>query len=90
MSILTNVGGTTANMYLAEVVNEHAGKTFRIELFDAGDGTAGTFDLSIVKPDGAVATCNYNTPTGTILNNQTCTHPAPRSGGRPTSTTTSG
>ena len=78
MSILTNyaVSGsnTRANMYLAEVVQRHAGKTLRIELFDAGDGSNGQFDLSILAPDGTVPQCRYNEPDETDLGSlQTCT-----------------
>lgn len=79
MSILTNPrvtgSGTRSNNYLAEIVPRHAGKVLRIELFDAGDGGNGQFDLSIMDPDGDVPRCYYNDPDETELsdNLRTCT-----------------
>src|SRR5204863_5716271 len=51
MSIFTGNTGLS-EFYLAEVSAIHAGKTFEVELFDPGDGSSGTYNLSIVKPDG--------------------------------------
>lgn len=78
MSILTNPtgeAGSRSNNYLAEIVPRHAGKVLRIELFDAGDGSNGQFDLSILDPQGQVPQCRYNDPgqaeiSGTL---RTCT-----------------
>lgn len=79
MSILTNPtvtgSGTRSNNYLAEIVPRHAGKVLRIELFDAGDGGNGQFDLSIMNPQGQVPQCYYNEPGETELSDtlRTCT-----------------
>lgn len=45
----------------AEINPEHAGKTIRMRLFDAGDsGSSGTFTMRPLDPDGnPVSTCRY-------------------------------
>jgi hypothetical protein len=80
MSIFTNYNLAAppavnrSNNYLAEVEDIHAGKTLRVELFDAGDGSNGQFDLSIVAPDGSIPDCRYNSPNSATLNQSgTCT-----------------
>ena len=72
MSIFTGNTGTSS-FYLAEVPAIHAGKTFEVELFDPGDGSSGTYKLSIVKPDGSVAACRYTNSSGTFGSSGTCT-----------------
>lgn len=49
MSILANLSGTQATFYLAEVDDEHRGKTLEIDLFDPGEGAQ---TLEILDPDG--------------------------------------
>lgn len=45
----------------AEIIDEHAGKTIRMRLFDAGDSSqSGTFTLRPLDPSGnPVSTCQY-------------------------------
>lgn len=51
MSISVNsVGGTSADMYLAEIGQEHAGKKVRIELWDSAEGAT---KVEILRPTGA-------------------------------------
>lgn len=53
MSIYNNFGGSTTEFYLAEVRDFYAGKTFVVELFDAGESVdPGT--LQVVDPSGNV------------------------------------
>ena len=74
MSIITQApAGGDSTFYLAEVASIHAGKTFEIELFDPGDGASGTYDLSILQPDGSVANCRYTNTSGTFGANGGCT-----------------
>jgi hypothetical protein len=72
MSIFTGSTGLS-EFYLAEVAALHAGKTFEVELFDPGDGSSGTYNLSIVKPDGGIATCRYTNSSGTFGSSGGCT-----------------
>lgn len=52
-SIYNNTGGSTTSFYLAEVPTYYHGKTFVVELFDAGESAAnGT--LQVVDPTGGV------------------------------------
>ena len=56
MSIYANLGGavgTYANFYLAQIDPVHAGKTMRVNLFDAGEGAQ---QLQILDPNGNPAT----------------------------------
>jgi hypothetical protein len=71
MSIQTALTGT-ASLFLAEVEQDHAGKTFRIELFDPGDGTSGDYFLSIITPAGTTATCKYTNASGVMGSSGTC------------------
>lgn len=73
MSIFTNSVGSVASFYLAEVDPVHAGKTFELRLFDPGDGNSGTYDLSILMPDGSVADCRYTDGEGNMGSNGPCT-----------------
>jgi hypothetical protein len=41
MSIWTNISGSTASFYLADIEKVHAGKTVLIDLYDPGDGSSG-------------------------------------------------
>lgn len=53
MSIYNNASGTTTNFHLAEVLSIYKGKTFVVELYDAGESAApGT--LQVIAPGGAV------------------------------------
>jgi hypothetical protein len=71
MSIFTGATGNST-FYLAEVAAVHAGKTFEVELFDPGDGSSGTYTLSILKPDGTTANCRYTNSSGTFGSLGTC------------------
>jgi Putative Flp pilus-assembly TadE/G-like len=54
-SIYNNASGTTTAFYLAEVPTYYHGKTFVVELYDAGESAAnGT--LQVVSPSGSVFT----------------------------------
>lgn len=66
ISIFTNSAGSIAEFYLAEVEGIHAGKTFELRLFDPGDGSSGTYDLSIINPDGGVSQCKYTNSNGVM------------------------
>jgi hypothetical protein len=72
MSIYTGTAGTS-DFYLAEVAAYHAGKTFEISLWDPGDGSGGPYQLSIMKPDGTVATCTYTNASGVYGSSGACT-----------------
>lgn len=63
MSIFTGSTGAS-EFYLAEVSAVHAGKTFEVELYDPGDGSSGTYTLSILKPDGSTAQCRFTNSSG--------------------------
>jgi hypothetical protein len=52
-SIYNNAVGSTTSFYLAEVPTYYHGKTFVIELYDAGESAA-TGSLQVVGPDGSV------------------------------------
>jgi Flp pilus assembly protein TadG len=66
MSIFTGGVASNSSFYLAEVEPTYAGKSLTIDLYDPGDGNAGTFDLSILKPDGTTAQCSYSNPAGAM------------------------
>lgn len=59
MSMFNNASGSTADFYLAEVDQIHAGKTFEVSLFDPGDGQSGNAFLSVKRPDGTIPGCTY-------------------------------
>ncbi len=59
MSMFNNAATSTADFYLAEVDQIHAGKTFEVSLFDPGDGQSGNAYLSIKRPDGTIPSCSY-------------------------------
>lgn len=60
LPMLSNAEATTTFTF-AEIVDEHAGKTIRMRLFDAGDSNqSGTFTMRPLDPDGnPVPTCRY-------------------------------
>lgn len=74
MSMFNNASTATADFYLAEVDQIHAGKTFEVSLFDPGDGQSGNAYLSIKRPDGTIPPCTYrNRTTGASTTLTTCT-----------------
>lgn len=74
MSMFNNAPTSTADFYLAEVDQIHAGKTFEVSLFDPGDGQSGNAYLSIKRPDGTIPPCTYrNRSTGASTTLTTCT-----------------
>ncbi|MCB1015309.1 MAG: hypothetical protein KDB10_09375 [Acidimicrobiales bacterium] len=74
MSIFNKTANSTADFYLAEVDQIHAGKTFEISLFDPGDGQSGNAYLTIKRPNGSVPPCTYrNRSTGSSTTLTTCT-----------------
>ena len=53
MSIYNNSGATTTQFYLAEVLSIYSGKTFVVELYDAGESSdPGT--LQVIDPTGGI------------------------------------
>ncbi len=69
MSIYANLTGTTAAFYLAQIDPVHAGKTMRVNLFDAGEGAQ---SIKILNPQGTAVTFSWTTP---------CSPQTPPSGG---------
>jgi hypothetical protein len=69
MSIYANLTGTTAAFYLAQIEPIHAGKTMRVNLFDAGEGAQ---NIKILNPQGTAVTFSWTTP---------CSPQTPPSGG---------
>jgi len=62
MSIFANVPSSTANFFLAEIGDQHAGKKMKITLFDPGEGSLG---IRIIQPGGAgYATFNWQSSNG--------------------------
>ena len=61
MSIFANISGGVSEFYLAEVGNEHEGKTFEITLFDPGEGSQ---SIRIVDPSGSYATFDWSDTGG--------------------------
>ena len=48
------------SVHVAEIVEDHAGKTIRMRLFDAGDGAGTNYTLTPLDPTGSpVPTCQY-------------------------------
>ena len=72
LSIWTPTPGSTAKFYLAEIGQQYAGHTLQIDLYDPGDGTAGSSPFtmqflappagvpSIVPTSGSTVNCDYN------------------------------
>ena len=69
MSIYANLSGSTADFYLAQIDPIHAGKTMRINLFDAGEGANG---IQILDPNGNPTAFSWS---------MSCNPPTPPSGG---------
>ncbi|MCU1453945.1 MAG: hypothetical protein JWN46_2091 [Acidimicrobiales bacterium] len=78
LSLFNNLPGLTgtfnATFYLSELKPSNAGKTFRVSLFDPGDGpasdTASTYKVNILQPGAATTGCTYRirgASTGTTL-----------------------
>jgi len=62
MSIFANVPSSTANFFLAEIGDQHAGKKMNITLFDPGEGSLG---IRIIQPGGAgYATFDWKSSNG--------------------------
>lgn len=69
MSIFANVPSSAAEFFLAEIGDQHAGKTMNITLFDPGEGSEG---LRIVEPGGAgFANFDWKSSNGMSGNNTT-------------------
>lgn len=70
---MSSSGTSSANFFLAEVEQRHAGKTFRISLWDSGDGSGdGTYDLNILLPGGATTTCTYGARGESVQTSSVC------------------
>lgn len=64
MSMFNNISSGSANFYLAEVDQVHAGKTLKIQLYDPGE-VSGSATIKILTPSGAVAsTCSASATAG--------------------------
>jgi hypothetical protein len=50
LSIWTNLPSSNAQFYLAEIKTEHQGKRLLLDLYDPGDGSAGTYTMSVKAP----------------------------------------
>lgn len=50
LSIYTNTPSSDARFYLADIGPEHAGKRLQIDLYDAGDGSAGNYTMQVLAP----------------------------------------
>jgi hypothetical protein len=68
LSIFANISSTQPSFYLAQIDPIHAGKTMRINLFDAGEGAQ---SLQILDPNGNPAAFSWSTP---------CNPPTPPTG----------
>ena len=61
MSIFANIDGGVAEFYLAEVGDQHEGKTLDIKLFDPGEGSQ---TIRILDPSGGFATFDWSDTGG--------------------------
>ncbi len=69
MSIFANVASSSSDFYLAEIGDQHAGKTMEITLFDPGEGSQG---IRIVQPGGlGYVTFDWTSTDGQSGNNTT-------------------
>jgi Putative Flp pilus-assembly TadE/G-like len=80
VSIYTNQGGSTAQMYLAEIAPVHAGKTLQLSLYDAGEDDASA-SYTIKRPDGTTANCDWQSQDGQSGSFGACTIQTTRSSG---------
>jgi len=60
LGVLADTSGVDTTFTFAEISENHAGKTLRMRLFDAGDGSGSDFTLVPLDPSGSpVASCHY-------------------------------
>lgn len=60
LGVLADTSGVDTTFTFAEISEDHAGKTLRMRLFDAGDGWGSDFTLVPLDPSGnPVANCRY-------------------------------
>lgn len=57
ISIFNNLNGTST-LFIAEVIQEHAGKVLEIDLYDPGEDDANAF-MTVKTPGGATAQCTW-------------------------------
>ncbi len=63
LGVLSNSDASTIFTF-AEILDDHAGKTIRMRLFDAGDGSGTLYTLVPLDPDGdEIASCEYRSYT---------------------------
>jgi Flp pilus assembly protein TadG len=78
MSIYNNSSGSVTSFYLAEVSQIYAGKTFVVELYDAGDfGDTETGNLQVLAPGGSVFGGTCRIYSRTLVTDPWSQHPAP-------------
>ncbi len=58
ISIFTNQNNTNATLYLAEVDENHAGKTLEVSFYDAGEDD-GPASYTVKMPNGSTANCSW-------------------------------
>ena len=65
LSIYTNVAGTDARIYLAEITTADAGRRLEVDVFDPGDGASGSATVQVLAPPSGAP---GSVPTGgTVL-----------------------
>jgi len=69
MSIFTNQGGAVSTLYLAEIIEDHAGKILELDFYDPGEDNANAF-MTVQLPDGSPAQCTWYAvnETGATIN----------------------
>ncbi len=69
MSIFANVPSSSADFYLADIGDQHAGKKMKVKLFDPGEGSQG---IRLMEPGGAgYATFDWVSSNGLSGTNST-------------------
>jgi len=58
MSIFTNQAGATSTLYLAEIIEDHAGKILELDFYDPGEDDANAF-MTVQLPNGNTAQCTW-------------------------------